>query len=164
MTKTKHKSAPSSADKKKLTRIGWYEPVQLNELGLPSIMAKIDTGAKTSALHAFRVELFERDGIKKVAFSIHPHRGSSETIYCEADLHDYRNVTDSGGHTEKRYVIKTPVTLGNKTWPIEITLTNRDNMSFRMLLGRSALRRQFVINPAKKCLSLKIKSKKQDPL
>lgn len=147
---------------KKRTEIGWYEPVELKALGLPPIMAKIDTGAKTSALHAFRVEVFEKSGVKWVAFSIHPFRHSSQTVDCEAEVIDYRAVTDSGGHREKRYVIKTPVTLGDRCWPIEITLTNRDNMSFRMLLGRSALKPAFLVNPAKKCLSIKPKIPKTD--
>ncbi|MBI5447099.1 MAG: ATP-dependent zinc protease [Gammaproteobacteria bacterium] len=138
--------------KKRLPKIGWYEWVTLPGLGLPPILAKIDTGAKTSALHAFRLDFFEENGIKKVSFSLHPYPHSTEAFSCEAEIYDYRNVTDSGGHTEKRYVIKTPVHLGKHTWPIEITLTNRDNMSFLMLLGRSALRRRFLINPARKCL------------
>lgn len=143
--------------KKKLPKVGWYEWITLSDLGLPPILAKVDTGAKTSALHAFRIDLFEENGIKKISFGIHPYKHSNEAITCEAELHDYRSVTDSGGHTEERYVIRTPITLGDQTWPIEITLTNRDNMSFRMLLGRSALRHRFLVNPAKKCLASKRK-------
>ena len=139
--------------KTSLPHIGWYEWVSLPELNLPKILAKIDTGARTSALHAFEVNLHKEKGIDKISFCIHPSsKNKTEVICCTADLLDCRNVTDSGGHTEQRYVIKTPVNLGGFIWPIEITLTNRDNMSFRMLLGRSALRQRFLINPARKCL------------
>ena len=138
--------------KKRLPKIGWYEWVSFSNLPIPPILAKIDTGAKTSALHAFRIDPFETQGVKKVSFSLHPDPHANTAVTCTADVLDYRTVTDSGGHTEERYVIKTPIQLGELIWPIEITLTNRDNMSFRMLLGRSALRHRFLIHPGKKCL------------
>lgn len=136
--------------KQKRPILGWSEWIGLPELGIDKILAKVDTGARTSALHAFRVEPFTEKGIKKVSFDIHPVFHSPEIISCICVLHDVRMVTDSGGHREQRYVIKTPFKVNNKIWPIEITLTNRDTMSFRMLLGRTALARRFYVDPSKK--------------
>ncbi len=103
------------------------------------IKAKIDTGARTSALHAFSLKPFIENGKKPDFFDIHPFNiHNEELITCTADIVDRRLVTDSGGHSEERYVIETPITIADKPWPIEITLTERENMLFRMLLGRSA--------------------------
>jgi hypothetical protein len=129
--------------------LGWREWVSLPELGIESIKAKIDTGARTSSLHAFSIEEFTRHGNVYVRFGIHPfqRRVDIETV-CEALVKDQRQVTDSGGHRELRYVIESPIKLGEMCWPVEITLTNRDSMGFRMLLGRTALRKLYVIDPA----------------
>lgn len=130
--------------------IGWREWVSLPELGIPRLKTKVDTGARTSALHAFCVEIIEKTPQKKqVCFSIHPQpkRFPEKTITCIADLIDIREITDSGGHKEQRCVIQTPVVLGLESWPIEITLTSRDNMRFRMLLGRTALGTRFIVDP-----------------
>lgn len=130
--------------------MGWREWITLPELHIDQIKAKVDTGARTSALHAFSLEPFEENGLSKIRFCIHPLQHNNElAITCVADVVDKRPVTDSGGHTEERYVILTPITIAGQTWPIEITLTERENMLFRMLLGRSALKRRFVVNPAK---------------
>ncbi|MES9959554.1 MAG: ATP-dependent zinc protease [Sedimenticola sp.] len=133
--------------KKKKQTLGWREWIVLGDLGLPPIKAKVDTGARTSALHAFKVRAFRRKGERWVRFSIHPRQGDLETVVeCEAPVIDRRRVTDSGGHTQDRYVIRSRLTLGDESWPIELTLTNRDNMKFRALLGRTALKGRFLVD------------------
>lgn len=128
---------------------GWREWVSLPGLGIDAIKAKMDTGARTSCLHAFEVEPFEKAGKSWVKFSMHPNQNDTDTVIrCEARVVDFRKVTDSGGHTEKRYVIRTTIGFDGHKWPAEITLTNRDNMKFRMLIGRTAMSDRIVINPA----------------
>lgn len=129
--------------------LGWREWVSLPELGIDRIKAKVDTGARTSSLHAFSVQEFSRDNIAYVRFGIHPlQRRTDIEVMCEAPIKDQRQVTDSGGHAELRYVIETLVKLGSDSWSIEITLTNRDSMGFRMLLGRTALRKSYLVDPS----------------
>lgn len=144
----------------KLPVIGWREWVDLPQLGLEKVKAKVDTGARTSALHAFALHPYEKDGKQKIRFDIHPEQHNNTlVITCEADIVDKRPVTDSGGHTEERYVIETPITIAGQTWSIEITLTERENMLFRMLLGRRALRKRFIVNPARSFVTTKVKNK-----
>lgn len=132
-----------------LITVGWREWVALPELGLAAIKAKVDTGARTSCLHAFVVEPYTKDNKEWVHFGIHPNQKDSETeIFCEAEVVDKRMVTDSGGHREERYIITTRLEIAGQHWPIEITLSNRDTMMFRMLLGRTAMENRIIVDPA----------------
>ncbi len=141
--------------------IGWREWLALPELQIPAIKAKIDTGARTSALHAFFVEPFAKDGLQMVRFGVHPLQKRLDLeIVCEAPVKDYRSVSDSGGHREMRYVIETEICLGDQAFRAEVTLTNRDNMRFRMLLGRTAMEGMSVF-PDKSYLTGRLKHKYQ---
>jgi hypothetical protein len=140
--------------KKKKTQpkaiVGWREWIGLPELGIPAVKAKIDTGARTSALHVFDLEEFVEDGRRMVRFGIHPLQRRKDIVrFCEAPVLERRRVKDSGGHIEKRYVIRTKAVMGSESWKIDLTLTNRDPMLFRMLLGRTAVENRFLINPGR---------------
>ena len=128
--------------------IGWREWLTLPELGVPAIKVKIDTGARTSALHVAHLEVYTEHSQRKVRFVLHPlRRRPALEIFCQAEVIDERVVSDSGGHREKRLVIRTPLRLGDLQWPVEITLTNREDMLFRMLLGRTAMQGRWLVDP-----------------
>ena len=136
----------SQADQGRIM-VGWREWVSLPELGL-MLKAKVDSGARTSTLHAFELEEYKADGRDMVRFSIHPIQNNTDQVcVCEAELVDMRMVSDSGGHRELRPVIRTEMELAGQRWPIELTLTARDNMKFRMLLGRTAMQGRITIDP-----------------
>jgi len=130
------------------TVLGWREWVDLPDLELGRIKAKVDTGARTSCLHAFELEPFEQDGQPWIRFKVHPiQKDDGLVIQCQAPVCDQRPVTDSGGHTEQRYVICTRMRIGNWDQAVEMTLTGRDNMRFRMLIGRTTLKAGgFLVN------------------
>ncbi len=142
--------------------VGWREWVALPRLGIKAVKVKVDTGARTSALHAFNVRPFKKDGRDWVRFEIHPLQRNDTVIkVCEAEAVDYRWVTNSGGGREKRFVIVTELRLGTQSWPIEMTLTDRDQMGFRMLLGRTALERRLTVDPARSYCFGKPRAKKR---
>jgi ribosomal protein S6--L-glutamate ligase len=128
--------------------LGWQEWVALPELGLPALKAKIDTGAKTSALHTHSIEAFGPSSRPMVRFTVRPDPKCADLeIAVAAAVVDRREVTSSNGERELRFVISTRVQMGTDTWPIEVTLTNRDRMAYRMLLGRQAIRRNVLVDP-----------------
>lgn len=141
--------------------IGWREWVALPDIHLPAVKAKLDTGAKTSSLHAFDVKPYSERGRLKVSFRVHPLNGHPDvSVKCVADVVDYRLVSDSGGHREKRYVILTHLQIGELKFPIEVTLANRESMTHKMLIGRAAMKhlmidpsRAFLLGKPKKIVS-----------
>ena len=129
--------------------LGWEEWLALPELGVPAIKAKVDTGARTSALHAFTLEVIGSADHPKLRFGIHPIPGRDDVVVMAvADVVDRREVTSSNGERELRWVIRTPIRIGERTWPVEITLTNRETMAYRMLLGRQALQSDMLVDAA----------------
>jgi hypothetical protein len=125
----------------------------LPELGIECIRAKVDSGARSSSLHVREQELFERDGVTHVRFVLEHGPGEALRLQLEAPVLDQREVTDSGGHRENRVFIQTLLRLpGGQQWPIELNLTERRNMAFPMLLGRTALRRRCLVEPARSWL------------
>ena len=147
-------AARRQRDRGPLPLIGWREWLALPELGIERIKAKIDTGARTSALHAFDLEHLEIGGRPWVRFRVHPvQRDSRTTVEVTAALVGERRVKPSTGQASMRPVIRTRAILGRHRWPIEITLVNRDVMGFRMLLGRRAIRRRFLVDPGRSFLT-----------
>jgi len=141
-------------------QIGWQEWCALPKLHIPAIKTKIDTGAKTSALHAWDIDTFHRHGELYVHFMVHPiQRNSRIHCFCTSHVVDKRSIMNTAGHKENRYIITTPITLGSTTWEIEIGLTNRDPLAFRMLLGRDALKGHTLIDPAKTLCQGKMSSR-----
>ena len=133
--------------------IGWREWVGLPELGVPRVKAKVDTGARSSALHAFSIATFERDNMTWVRFIVHPRTASDRpSIAAEALLEDERWIRSSNGTRQLRPVIRTDVQVPAGRWSIDVTLTDRDVMGFRMLLGREAIRGRFLVDPGRSFL------------
>ena len=140
---------PPRKARRELPTIGWREWVALPGLGISAVKAKVDTGARSSSIHALNVEIFRRDGKAHVRFAVHPfQRDTKTTVQVEAPLLEHRRVRSSGGHETVRPVVVTEVELLGKRWKIELTLANRVTMGFRMLLGRQAVCGRFVIDPA----------------
>jgi hypothetical protein len=136
--------------KRKRKMIGWREWVELPELGIEAIKVKVDSGARTSALHATKIRYIEQsDGNTVVSFMVTKQMNPRKTVRVHAPLVEQRVVKSSLGHASLRPVIRTIVKIGKMSWPVEITLINRDPMGFRMLLGRQAVRSKFLIHPAR---------------
>lgn len=135
-------------------QVGWREWVKLPDLGIKRLKCKVDTGAKNSALHAFEVTSFDKGSQQWVRFSIHTDEHDLSKIkVCEAKVEDVRDVTDSGGNVSTRYFIETTVVVGDTRILVPVSLTSRDTMTYKMLLGRTALRKaKLLVNPAKSFL------------
>lgn len=140
--------------------IGRDEWLCFEELALPLIKAKIDTGAKTSAIHAFNIHYKKHNAIDMVYFDVHPLQGNTtQTVHCQAPVIDRRNIMSSNGHQEKRYVISLLMNIANQCWPIELTLSNRGPLKYRLLIGREALKCRVLIDPSLSCHQKKITNK-----
>lgn len=128
--------------------VGWREWIKFPDFGGIRIRAKVDTGARTSALHATNIEAFEEDGRKMIAFDLHPQpRKNRDAVRCVAPLVARRRIRNSGGQDTYRYIINANIELGDQTWPIEISLTQRDRLQLSMLLGRTGLGDRFLVDP-----------------
>lgn len=128
--------------------LGWREWIALPDWGVDHLKAKVDTGARTSSLHAFGLEWFDRRGEPWVRFEIHPwQRSTSDAVGVEAPVVATRDIKSSSGAVDHRPVVRTTITIGGRSCPAEITLTRRDEMGFRMLVGREAIRNRFVVDP-----------------
>jgi len=133
--------------------VGWEEWLELPKLGLPAVKAKVDTGARTSSIHAFMIEPYKARGKDRIRFGVHPVPDRPDiTVFCTAELVEQREITSSNGETELRYIIRTPVRIGGQEWPIEISLTNRESMQYRMLFGRTALKDNVIVDPNSSCV------------
>jgi hypothetical protein len=128
--------------------IGWREWACLPQLHIDRLKLKIDTGARTSTLHAVNIEPYSSHNVSRVKFKVYPlQRNDKGSVLCRANVLDIRTITDSGGKREHRYIIETHIILGGKIFPIEVSLTDRSSMGFRMLLGRSAIKEKFIVDP-----------------
>ena len=133
-----------------LRTIGWRERLALPDMGIPEVKAKVDTGARSSSLHAFNMEFFKRRRVEYVSFNVHPkQRDSKLTRHVEVPVLEHRHVRSSSGHSASRPVIRTRVELFEESWEIDLTLASRDEMGFRMLLGREAIRGRFLVDSEK---------------
>lgn len=143
---------------KEKTIIGRSEWCAFPDLHVAAIKARVDSGAKTSSIHAFNIETFERDDAPWVRFEVHPLVNDLDiTIVCEQAVADKRLVKSSSGEAESRYVIRTPIQLAGKVWEVDLTLSNRDSMGHRMLLGREAMNGRLIIDPSLSCTQGRMK-------
>lgn len=150
MPPTHESSSPTVAGQ---TIAGWREWVSLPDLGVEWVKAKLDTGARSSAIHAFDLTELERDGRSWVRFSIHPwQRSTDDIVEVELPVHDRRTIRSSTGHEQERYVVLMDVRLLDRTIPVEMTLSRRDEMGFRLLIGREALRQGFLVDSSRSYL------------
>ncbi len=155
MTTRSSKSSKRAGQRKAAPSIivGWREWVGLPDIGDFRVKAKIDTGARTSAIHAWKIKPFEKDGEAWVRFELHPNQDDNTTrIPCEMPVLESRNIRSSNGQVQTRYVVATRLSIGPYAWPIELTLTRRDEMGFRMLIGRTALRPAALVDPTRSFL------------
>lgn len=144
--------------------LGWREWVALPDLGISAVKAKVDTGARSSSLHAYDVRYVRRGGHRYVRFDAHPvQRNDRRIVHCEAPLHDERYVRSSNGKRELRPVIRTTCAIDGREWAIDLTLTSRDTMGFRMLLGREAIRGRFIVDAGRSYLYRKLVPKRKKP-
>ncbi|NNE01439.1 MAG: ATP-dependent zinc protease [Pirellulaceae bacterium] len=142
--------------------MGWREWISMPDLGLPHLKAKIDTGARSSSLHAIDIETFHQADEEFVRFRVHPiQRSESRTIQCQAKVHDVRSVRSSTGEVTDRFVILTPVRWKHQVWPVELTLADRSLMGFRMLIGREAIRGRMLVDPGRSYFGGRRKRKKR---
>lgn len=149
-------------EKKRKRAAGWREWVSLPSVGVGSIKAKLDTGARTSALHAFNIETYWSNGELWARFFVHPYqKNDAREIACDARIEDIRIVSNPGGRRQRRLVIRTDVRLGDETWPIDLSLTDRDEMGFRLLIGRTAMHGNLIVDPDHSYLLGKCKRKKK---
>lgn len=140
-------SPASESSSRTLPVIGWREWVSLEEFGIPAIKVKVDSGARSSSLHVFKLEEFKRKGKKWARFKVHPVQKNSDVeVEVEAPILEHRSVRSSSGKAQIRPVVLTNISMMGQTWPIEITLASRDKMKFRMLLGRQAFRGRFLLD------------------
>lgn len=149
-------------EKKRKRAAGWREWVSLPSIGVGSIKAKLDTGARTSALHAFNIETYWSNGELWARFFVHPYQeNDAKEIACDARIEDIRIVSNPGGRRQRRLVIRTDIRLGDQTWPIDLSLTDRDEMGFRLLIGRTAMHGNLIVDPDHSYLLGKRKRKKK---
>lgn len=152
---------PSKKNSKStLPMLGWREWVDLPDWGASFIKAKIDTGARTSALHVEDIDLFTRRSVPFIRFAI-PRSHEHGLVQVEAPLEGKRSIKSSIGEIEHRYIVTTGLRIGSYEWPVEISLTDRTHMEFPMLIGRTAIRRRFIINPGRSCLLSKAPIKRR---
>lgn len=130
--------------------VGWREWVSLPDLNLPAVKAKFDTGARTSSLHTYFIEPYEDNGKSMVRFGVYPlQRREDIEVICQAEVVDRRWTTDSGGGRENRYVIASTISMAGMDWPIELNLTSREDLRFRFLVGRTAMKDKVIVDPVR---------------